>query len=208
MATIKYIRLTDLVKINVASSKHSGAIAPLSIDRCAQNTVGGFWQGGELALVEVNKTTLSGLHDIQTTEARLNTDLNRRTRTLYCLDICKRLVGTQTQEGVLVGSHLALGVGSLKALPTIFHNSHTDLVHDTRVFGDKMLAQKDAEFLRRVECVFVGHAVDSVLASISGNNVTVISLEKSRIHDITFKQDLDIILHNILSSISIPSHFH
>ena len=195
-----------LVEIKVSSGDRNITEYPLGIDRGAEQAVGDLGQRSVLVLVEVHEAALRGLHNVQIAETSLQANLHGRSLAFLSLHVCVRLARAAACEDVLVGHHLSLGVGGSQSLPSVSNDSNTDLVHNLRVFGEEMSHQQDAELLSGAELVLVGNAVHGVFASISRNDVLVVTSQESGIHDISFKKNLYAELNNVLSSIAVSGH--
>lgn len=111
-------------------------------------------------------------------------------------------------ESVLVRSILASGVWDDNSLPGILLDDDVDLVDNAGIGSDEMLAQNQTELLNRRELVLVRHTVHGVLASVSGNNLGVVTFSEGRVHVISFQKNLDVQLHDLMSSTLSASDLH
>ncbi len=179
MVNMQKKRTQYLVEVKVSSGNRGVTEAPLSIDRSAQQAVGDLGQRRELVLVKVHEATLRGLHNVQVAKSSLQVDLHGRPLALLTLHVCIRLARAGALEDVLVGNHLTLRVGGSQSLPSVSNDSNTDLVHNLRILGEEMSHQQDTELLSGAELVLVGNAVNGVFASISRNDVLVITSQES-----------------------------
>lgn len=84
---------SNLIEVQVAPGDGGITEGPLRIDRGAEQAIGDLGQRGELVLVEVNESTLRGLHDVQVAETSLQADLHGGSLALLALHVRKACRG-------------------------------------------------------------------------------------------------------------------
>jgi len=179
----------------------AGAILPLNVKRGSQDSVVFLGQRGVAALMEVQEAGLSGLQNSVSSDSRSHRHHGRHVATLGANHLGVRNRGADALEGVSVLAHGTLGVGDHHAVPAVLEQLHRDLLDLVRVGLEEMLANDDAKAFNGAKIMHFSEDVNGVLASVSGDDIRVITSVESAIHNISFKQDISSNLHDVLGTI-------